>query len=86
MKHSSDSSSPRYRLQVARAALPQVLFIPDLAVALGGVSLATARRAVIRGDCGPYLRIGRRIALRREAFLRALADREAAPRRDRGCK
>ena len=60
---------------VRRAALPEVLFIPDLALALQ-VSDSTARRAVLRGDCGPYFRFGRRLAVRRESFLDSLAARE----------
>ncbi|MEZ6010109.1 MAG: hypothetical protein R3F05_20430 [Planctomycetota bacterium] len=59
-----------------RATLPEILFSPDLALALGGVTPSAARRAVLRGECGPYLRLGRRIAVRREAFLAALAERE----------
>ena len=65
--------------QFHRAALPEVLFVPDLALALGGVTESAARRTVLRGECGPYLRIGRRIAVRREAFLAALAGREQHP-------
>jgi hypothetical protein len=61
---------------VRRAVLPEILFTPDLALALGGITPSAARRAVLRGDCGPYLRIGRRIAVRRESLLAALAERE----------
>lgn len=62
-----------------RAALPEVLFLPDLAIALGLQSASAARRALLRGDCGPYLRIGRRLAIRREALLQSLAAREVHP-------
>lgn len=64
---------------VRRACLPEILFTPDVAIALGGVSPATARRRLLDGTCGPILRIGRRIAVRREAFLDALAAREVDP-------
>jgi hypothetical protein len=62
-----------------RAALPEVLFVPDLSMVLGGLTFSATRRAVLRGDCGPFLRIGRRIAVRREALLDALAAREVDP-------
>jgi hypothetical protein len=71
-------SEARHAETVQRAALPQVMFVPDLAIALQ-VGASAARRAVIRGDCGPFLRLGRRIAVRREAFLAALAAREIDP-------
>lgn len=62
-----------------RAALPEVLFVPDLALALGGLTPSATRRAVLRGDCGRFVRLGRRLAVRREAFLDALAAREVDP-------
>lgn len=70
---------------VRRAALPEIMFCPDLGLALGGITPSAARRAVLRGECGPYLRLGRRIAVRRESFLAALAEREqeATPSGDR---
>ena len=72
-----DHSQP-HDLTVRRACLPEILFIPDVAVALS-VSESAARRAVLRGDCGPYLRIGRRLAVRRDSFLAALQLREISP-------
>ena len=60
---------------VRRAALPEVLFIPDLALALQS-SESTARREVRRGACGPYIVVGRRLAVLRESFLKSLAARE----------
>ena len=67
--------SGNYSDLVRRAALPEILFVPDVAVALQ-VSASTARRAVLRGDCGPYFRLGRRLAVRRASLLDALASRE----------
>lgn len=67
-----------YSPLVRRAALPEILFIPDLALALQ-VSPPTARQAVVRGDCGPYFRVGRRLAVLRESFLAALAARREPP-------
>lgn len=78
MEHSEPS---RVRLDFRRAALPEILFVPDLALALGGVSHRSARRAVLHGDCGPFLRIGRRLAVRRESLLEALRAREIQPLR-----
>ena len=63
---------------VRRAALPEILFLPDLALALG-MTPSAARRALLRGDCGPYFRVGRRYAVRRAAFLAALEARESQP-------
>jgi hypothetical protein len=62
-----------------RAALPEVLLVPDLAAVLGGLTPSATRRAVLRGDFGPFVRIGRRLAVRREALLDALAARELDP-------
>ena len=63
---------------VRRAALPEVLFVPDLALALG-VSASAARKAILRGACGPYLRLGRRLAVLRESFMAALEARQVSP-------
>jgi len=60
---------------VTRAALPEILFVPDITLALR-IRASAARKAILRGDCGPYLRLGRRLAVRRESFMAALADRE----------
>lgn len=66
---SEPSDPPKYVPELRRAALPEILFVPDLRLALGGVSESTVRRAVLRGACGPYVRLGRRLAVRREALL-----------------
>lgn len=76
---SSSKKSAGHDPAVVRACLPEVMFIPDVRLALGGVSESSARRAILGGDCGPYLRIGRRLAVRRESFLAALAAREIRP-------
>jgi len=68
-----------YSRLVRRAALPEILFVPDVGLAFGLV-LSAARKAILRGDCGPYLRIGRRLAVRRESFLAALRGQEIDPR------
>jgi hypothetical protein len=73
------TSSGRYAADVRRAALPEVLFVPDLALALGRTE-RSVRRLLVGGRVGiPYLRLGRRLAVRREALLAALADRETRP-------
>ena len=65
---------------ITRAALPEILFVPDVAIALGVMDSA-ARKTIVRGEIGPYFRIGRRLAVRRESFLAALAEREVIPER-----
>jgi hypothetical protein len=72
---------------VTRASLPELLFVPDLCAALGGISGSAVRRAVHRGECGPFLYVCGRIAVRRESFLAALKEREIhpEPRRDASC-
>jgi len=68
---------------VRRAALPEILFVPDLALALQ-VSKSAARKAIRRGECGAYFRLGRRLAVRRVEFLRAVTAREQRGVGDRG--
>lgn len=63
---------------MSRACLPEVLFLADLALALS-VTPSAARRVLLRGDCGPYFRMGRRYAVRRTSFLAALSEREVHP-------
>lgn len=58
--------------------LPDVLDLGAVAVAFG-MTRSGARRAVLRGDLGPYSRIGRRVFLRRDSILSALKAREVTP-------
>ncbi len=79
----SQSPSPArragpYANQVRRAALPEVLFLPDLAVALG-LHPKVAHELLLAGELGPYVDIAGRPAVRRVAFLEALAERETRP-------
>lgn len=67
-----------YTLNVIRAALPEVMFVPDIGAALR-LGPAATRRAVLRGACGPYVRIGRRLAVLRTSFLDALARQQTTP-------
>lgn len=67
----------QYSEMVRRAALPQILFVHDIGLALQ-ISPSGARRAILRGECGPYLRVGRRLAVLRESFLTTLAKRSVA--------
>lgn len=60
---------------VRRAALPQILFVEDIGLALR-LGHAATRRAILRGECGPYFRQGRRLAVLRDSFLAALAHRQ----------
>lgn len=61
---------------VRRAALPEVMFAPDVALALG-VTPSAARKLIRRGF--PHVRIGRRLAVRRDAFLETIAASEVVP-------
>ena len=65
---------------VRRAALPEVLFEEDLALALQTTE-DEAREAVLRGECGPFVRIDHRLAVLRESFLDALRARACDPGR-----
>lgn len=56
--------------------MPEILFIPDLATVLR-LSESGTRRAVRRGDCGPYIVLGRRLAVLRESFLTHLLRQQA---------
>jgi hypothetical protein len=62
-----------------RGLLPEVLLSEDVAVVLN-IGVPAARRAIRSGECGPFIRLGRRLAVRRVAFLSALAAREVQPR------
>ena len=64
---------------VRRAAPPEVMFVPDLALVLGRSHNAT-REAMQRGECGPVTYVGRRIAVLRSSWLRTLAEREGLPK------
>ena len=57
---------------------PPVLFVEDL-VAVLRITAGAVRKMIIRGELGPHLRIGRRLALRRGTFFEALAAREVRP-------
>ncbi len=63
---------------IRRAALPEIMFVPDVALATGTGDSA-ARKAIVRGDYGPYFRVGRRLAVLHESFIAALKAREIEP-------
>ena len=63
---------------VRRAALPEILFILDLALALQ-LSEEATKHALLRGECGPYFRVGGQLAVLRDSLLDALAARERRP-------
>ena len=60
-----------HTLTVRRAALPEVMFTPDVALALRS-SPKTARQHIREGLCGPHFRVGRRLGVLRETFLSSL--------------
>jgi len=51
----------------------------DALAAVFGMTASGARRAVLRGEFGPYFRVGRAMFLRRTSILAALAAREVDP-------
>lgn len=57
------------------SALPEILTAEDVAQ-VARVSVSTARRQIRSGSCGPWTRMGRRLVVRREAFLEAIRARE----------
>jgi hypothetical protein len=63
-----------------RGLLPEVLLSEDVAAVLK-IGVPAARRVIRSGVCGPHIRLGRRLAVRRVAFLAALAERETQPPR-----
>lgn len=60
---------------VLRGLLPEVLFLPDLAPALGVGTTSAARRLIVDGGC-PHCYVGRRLAVRRTALLEWIEERE----------
>ena len=68
-------SNPPHSDVVRRAALPEILFLSDLALALQ-IAEKEASRMVLAGGCGPYVRITGRLAVRRDSFLAALVAQE----------
>ncbi len=67
---------------IQRAFLPPILFVPHIAEVFG-IGASAARKVIQRGDCGPFFRVGRRLAIRRESFVAALQAREFDPVRVR---
>lgn len=65
---------PPYGGEVARACLPEILLVQDVALTLR-MTPSGARQAIRRGICGPYFRVGRKLAVLRESFLLSLAHR-----------
>lgn len=69
------SRSP-YETLIARASLPEVMFLSDLALALR-VPEDRALEHLLSGECGPYLWIDDRPALLRDSFVEALSCRQS---------
>ncbi|MEK7468323.1 MAG: hypothetical protein AAB074_12995 [Planctomycetota bacterium] len=68
-----------FEVDVARACLPEILRVEDVARVLG-VGVDAAWKAIRKGLCGPFTRCGRRLLLRRVSFLDALRRREITVR------
>lgn len=54
-----------------RTFIPVILFVPDVASVLC-LTNSAARKMVVRGELGPFINLGKRLALRRETFFAAL--------------
>ena len=76
--HTNETPDPHGR-DVRRAILPEVLDAGDVTLALGYKSRSAGRRAILRGDCGPFVRQGRKLLVLRTDFLRALEERREHP-------
>jgi hypothetical protein len=57
------------------ARLPEVMDLGAIASAFG-MTRSGARRAVLRGEFGPYFRVGRRAFVRRDSMLDTFTARE----------
>jgi hypothetical protein len=66
-----------------RAVLPELMFFEDVGLALQ-VEPDEAEQAMLRGECGPVLVLGDRVAVLRTSFLASLAAREFRPAADGG--
>jgi len=66
---------PQTLIHIQRAALPELMFVPDIALALR-CTHSTARTSLRKGECGPFIRIGRRRAVLRDTFFEALRQRQ----------
>jgi len=62
---------------VRRGLLPEILFHDDVGLALR-ISPAEAELAMLRGECGPLLVLGDRVAVLRTTFLEALSARKCS--------
>lgn len=68
--------APENDLALRRAVWPELLFAPDVALALGLRTASAARRAILAGRLGPHVRIGRRLAVRRDSVVAHLRAQE----------
>ncbi len=71
------NTSP-YDSTVRRAALPEVLHAPDIALVLG-IPEAEAERCAAKGRFGPSFLVGGHPAVLRDSFLRHLAQEARTP-------
>ena len=60
------------RLRGAGLLMPPILHERDVAVALHLKTASAGRRAIVRGDAGPFIRQGRRLYVLRSTFLEHL--------------
>lgn len=58
-----------HKAAVSRGLLPEVLGDADISIVFGFASSKSGRRSILRGECGPYFRRGRRVYVLRTSFL-----------------
>jgi hypothetical protein len=61
-----------------RAALPEVMFAEDVALALQ-LDCSAAEQFLLRGECGPVVMLEDRPAILRSSFMAALAAQQFDP-------
>ncbi len=61
-----------------QGGLPPFLLVEHIRIALGLKSASGARKMIRSGRLGPFSKIGRRMILRRESFLKAVKRLERA--------
>jgi hypothetical protein len=69
--------SEKHEVAVRRAALPEVMFAPDMALVLG-IPDADADKAARQGRLGPQFFVAGRVAVLRQDFLEFLTLRAAS--------
>lgn len=78
--NSMEPTTARYAATLSRAMWPDPLFAPDLAAVFGMTPEGAVR--LVRREGIPFLRIGRRVAVRARSLARWMDDAEVDPQAD----